>query len=423
MRLLYDIVFLVFGILYLPYLFVKGKMHSGFFQKFGILPEEIICCRRPVWIHGVSVGEAQLAVRLASKIKEKYNDVPVMVSTTTRTGNDMVRRISKGEVDGVFYYPFDLSIIVRRVVRLIDPCLYVMIETELWPNLLTELRSKNIPVALVNGRISENSFKNYRKIRSVMKRIFLSIDSFCMQSSRDAERIKSIGASSDKVSVTGNMKFDPAVVSSGSCRFTKEALGFGSGDMVLVAGSTHYPEEEFVMDAFRKLKVSYLGLRLVLAPRHIERTEALISDIAGSGVKYKKISDILSEKDKAPGADIVFVDTIGHLRDLYSVASVVFIGGSLIKKGGQNPIEAAVWGKPVVFGPYMSNFHEVANIFLEAGAAVCVKSREELTDELGRLLGDLSEREDMSLKALKVIEMNSGAMEKTVEEIGKYISD
>ncbi|MDP8298642.1 MAG: 3-deoxy-D-manno-octulosonic acid transferase [Candidatus Tantalella remota] len=420
MRILYDIFFLIFGILYIPVLLFKGKLHRDFSQKFGIIPAGIKVLDKPVWIHGVSVGEAALAAKLARSIKKDFPDVPVVVSTTTQTGNNMARKAGEGYVDAVFYYPMDVSGIVSRTVRDVDPRLYVMIETELWPNLMEELSAREVPAVLVNGRISNSSFRNYKKIRFFTRRILRCLDRLCMQSEVDLERVKELGALEDKVFVTGNMKFDGAVQGS-SEKISPAKLGLNGQDPVIVAGSTHFPEEQLVVDIYRDLKNSIGALKLVIAPRHIERAEAIKIYVEKESLSCRRFSEISENPGEAGQFDVLLVDTIGHLKDIYGLATVVFIGGSMVRKGGQNPIEAACWGKPVVFGPNMFNFREVSEIFLQNGAAVKVDDNKQLKDELKELLEDAGKREEMSKKAMNVIEENSGTIERTMERIREYI--
>ncbi|MFQ5953016.1 MAG: 3-deoxy-D-manno-octulosonic acid transferase [Candidatus Omnitrophota bacterium] len=422
MKLLYNLFFLIFSILYVPYLVIKRKAHRDFPQRFSFLPEEVTSVQKPVWIHAVSVGEAALAGKLAVLMKKRFPEVPIVVSTTTKTGNDMARKFRKDAIDAVFYFPLDLSFVVSRVIALVDPRLYLMVETELWPNLLEELYSRGVPVVLANGRLSDASFANYRKIGFIMKRVLRTIDRFCMQSEKDAERIKRLGAPEDKVCVTGNIKFDELAGPLESGAFCKEDLGFGENDEVIVAGSTHFPEEEAIIDVYEKLKVKRAALKLVLAPRHIERTDAIKAYVERSGASWCRFSDILSGKKVNPTEkDIVLVDTIGHLKDIYNIATLIFVGGSLAKKGGQNPIEGARWGKVVVFGPHMFNFREVASIFAEGGGAVKVRDKEQLKTALEELLENVDKRERMSANAKRIIERNSGALEKTLEKIEKYL--
>ncbi|MBU0683294.1 MAG: 3-deoxy-D-manno-octulosonic acid transferase [Candidatus Omnitrophica bacterium] len=423
MKFLYDLVFIIFSILYVPYLVFKGKAHKGFLEKFGFLPEKVTRLRNPVWIHSVSVGEAVLGVKLSAYLKKCFPDRPIIVSTTTRTGYDVVSKTQNGFVDAVFYYPMDLSFITAKVVSKIEPFAYIMIETELWPNMLRELQSRNIPVIMVNGRISDSSFKNYKRVKFLMTRILKCVSCFCMQTERDAEKIAQLGASKNKIFVSGNMKFDEGLCSSGQKGINPECFGFHDKDKVIVAGSTHFPEEIDIIDVYKDLKAERSNLRLIIAPRHVERTSKIQNDIEKAGLNCLRFSEILKSGVHDNFSNkIILVDTIGHLADIYSVADIVFIGGSLVKKGGQNPIEPARWGKIVIFGPNMFNFRKITDTFLENNAACKIRNKQELKIKIKEFLSNTRKSCEMSKNALKVIEQNSGAIEKTVEKIKGYLT-
>ena len=291
MRLIYDLAFLVFSLFYLPYFFIKGKGHRDIFQRFGFVKGDLTA-DAPVWIHAVSVGEAAVAAKIAARIKKESPTIPVFVSTTTCTGNEMIQKIGKGVVDAVFYYPVDISFVVSKVVRLVNPRVYVIIETELWPNLLLSLKAKGVPVVLVNGRISDSSFANYKKIKFITKRMLSCINCFCMQSERDSERIQELGAASGNVFITGNVKFDEELPKEGTS-IEKRDLGFSEDDQIIVAGSTHFPEETAVIDIYRQLKEGRDKLKLVLAPRHVERVDAIRVYLEKTGLKYLQLSEVL----------------------------------------------------------------------------------------------------------------------------------
>jgi 3-deoxy-D-manno-octulosonic-acid transferase len=425
MRFLYDIFFLIFAVFSLPVLLLKGKLHGDFLQKFGALPDEVTSQQDPVWIHAVSVGEAVLGAKLAAGIKSRFPGVPVIVSTTTQTGNDMIRKAGKGVVDAVFYYPLDLSGVVSKVVNAISPRLYVMIETELWPNLISKMHSSGVPIVLINGRISDSSFGNYKKIKFITRHILKDMDRFCVQTARDAERLEELGAEKDKICVTGNMKFDEKKDDAGNQGMNKEYLGFRPSDNIIIAGSTHFPEEQKVIDVYKELNDEKGGLKLILAPRHVERIDAIRIYTEKSGLRYRCLSDVINPEAGSENNeyDVLLVDLIGYLKDLYSVASVVFVGGSFAKHGGQNPIEAARWGKAVVFGPHMFNFREIAEIFLENKAAVQVMDVIALKDVLMGFLESPDEKDRMGENALKVIKKNTGAVDKAIDKIAEYIGE
>ncbi|HNX91052.1 MAG TPA: 3-deoxy-D-manno-octulosonic acid transferase [Candidatus Omnitrophota bacterium] len=421
MRFLFDVFFMMFSVVYLPYLFLGRRMHKDFKQRFGYLPAEATSFKKPVWIHAVSVGEAQVALELAAKLKKEMKDVPVVVSVTTKTGYALLSQWAGKTVDAVFYSPIDISWIVARVIRKIDPRVYVMIETEIWPNILTALRRNKVPIVLANGRISDFSFNNYRTIRFLIKGVFENINVACMQSQKDVERIIALGIPEKRCFVTGNMKFDMAGGGMGE-GISKKDIGFEDGDEVLVAGSTHSPEEKYLTDIYREIRVGNKKVKFIVAPRHIERADSVQEYIEGTGLVVQRFSEIYRNPGlKRRDLDVVIVDTIGHLKNIYNAATVIFIGKSLVENGGgQNPIEAARWGKPVVFGKYMSNFREIADLFLENGAALEVSDKENLAIVLDRLFENGEERSRLGTNALKVIERNTGATARTAEKI-KYI--
>lgn len=417
MTILYNLFFIVFGIFYLPYLVFKRRAHKDFAQRIGLLPKDVSGISDPVWIHAVSVGEAALAVELSRRIKGDDPNIPVILSTTTETGNNLAMTKGKNIVDAVFYFPLDISFIVSNVLEKISPRIFLMIETEVWPNLLTALEKRGIPVVLVNGRISDNSFRNYRKIGFIMRAIFSKISLCCMQTEVDKKRIVELGVSEDRVKVAGNMKFDSDDITNTEFNLTKEALGFDGKSKVLVAGSTHHPEEKIIIDTYLRLKEKHKELKLVIAPRHIERATAIGIYLESKGLTYCRYSDMLKAVEVPAGMEVLMVDTIGHLKNIYAVSTIIFAGGSLVPKGGQNPIEGASLGKAVVFGAHMFNFREVSQIFLENNAAVKVKDNDELFVVLDDLLGNDVKRETLGSNAARVVRSNMGAIEKTMLEI------
>ncbi len=424
MRFLYDIFFALFAVFYLPYSVFKGKSRKGFFQKLGWLPTGLVSDKRPIWIHAVSVGEAILGVKLAFGIKDKFPLARIIMSTTTATGKAVAEKNGGCILNGIFYYPADISHVVSNVVGKISPRMYIMVETELWPNLLFEMEKRGVPVILVNGRISDVSYRNYRIIRPVVRRMLDSIEAFCMQSDEDAKRIVELGALPEKVHVTGNVKFageDGGEVPPG---MSKRDIGFGADDKIMVAGSTHNPEEAVLAGIFKELRAQDDKFRFILAPRHIQRAGSVRLILERSGLKCRYYSEIVSGDRVSGGSfDVLLVDTVGHLKVLYSLADLVFIGGSLVKKGGQNPIEAARWGKPVIFGPHMSNFKEIARIFVSNKAAFQVSSPEELMETVKMLVKPGPEREAVSENAMRVIKENAGAMEKTIAIIARVFTN
>lgn len=408
--MLYDIAFLIFSLFYLPTLIFKGKMHADLGERFGrFRPEklkELKACERAIWIQAVSVGEVAVCRPLIDALRTRFPDKRIVLSTITKTGNDLARKTYPSGV-AIIYFPLDLSWIVRKVVSIIKPSLYIMVETEIWPNMIKEVSRLSIPCAMVNGRISDKSFGKYKAVKGLLKSALDGIGAFCMQSEIDASRIRAIGAAEDRVRVTGNMKFD--VVSNIGTNKAVELMSMagisGSGQLV-VAGSTHGGEEVILIDVYKKLLPEFPGLKLLIAPRHIERAAEVRALVNDSGLAGK----------------VIVLDKIGYLRDAYSMAAVVFVGGSLVPHGGQNPIEPAALGKPVIFGPHMFNFKEITAAFLENGAAFMVGSADALIDSMRFLLSDSERCKDVSIRAGEVIAEKRGATQRNLKEIERLLS-
>ena len=424
MLIFYDIIYILFTLCYLPLFLIRGKYHRGFLMRVGIFPQGVIAKlkgRRVVWLHTVSVGEAQAAGALVRNLRQGYPDYFLLISTVTRTGNEIAQRLI-GPEGLVIYSPLDIGFVVRRVANLINPRLFIIAETEIWPNLIINLAKKGVAVVLVNGRISRNSFRGYKIIRPFLKKVFPRFSLFCMQTKEDAQRIISLGADEDKVKVTGNMKFDiqPTAHSPQSID-----LGLKQNEQLFIAGSTHRGEEKIILQAYRELIGNHPALRLLIAPRHIERTQEIERLISGFGFKPQRVSEYISNEQRTTNNErpILILDTVGQLKDLYAFAEFVFIGGSLIRHGGQNPIEPAVFSKPILFGPYMSNFSNVARAFLNKKAAVTVKDARQLKNNCLRLLDNPVLRKELGERAKEVVRENKGATLKNTELIRRWINE
>lgn len=408
MSIIYDLTFILFSLFYLPVFLFKGKAHKGFCQRFGFSKnfKAILKSRNNIWIHAVSVGEVQAASSLLDFLREIFPLGRLVISTVTPAGNKLARNYALAD-ELVIYFPLDLSFVVKKFVKYIKPIIFITTETEIWPNLFLALEKKNIPVILVNGRISERSFSGYKLIRPLLKSILRNVKLFCMQSPIDAERITNLGASKERVVVTGNMKFD---VKFSGAKYQLTDLGLKNSDLLLIAGSTHKGEEEIIVNVYKNLLAEFPNLKLLLAPRHIERCAGIETKLKNNGIRYIRFSQAFKNvKD----FEAILLDTIGNLNSLYALADVVFMGGSLIKKGGHNIIEPARLGKAVVFGQFMFNFRDIAQMFLERGAAVSINSKEELEGSLRKLLLDKNLRGKIGEAAKKIVEENSAAAEKT----------
>jgi 3-deoxy-D-manno-octulosonic-acid transferase len=417
MLMFYNLIYIVFFICYLPFLLVRKKLHRGFLMRLGIFPQEVLKRlknRKVIWLHTVSVGEARAAGRLVGMLKQQYPDFLPLISTVTETGNKIARELI-GPRGLVVYSPLDTGIVVKRAVNLINPQLFIVAETEIWPNLISCLSENKVPVILVNGRISAGSFKGYKLIRFFLKGVLRKVSLFAMQTKEDAERIILLGADKEKVKVTGSMKFD---LEEAEDRKQKTDLQLSEDEKLFIAGSTHRGEEKIVLQVYKELIKTHSDLRLLIAPRHIERTQEIERLVSSFGFEFQRVSDINSASGSTRDKQQVFIlDTVGQLRDLYALAEIVFIGGSLVPHGGQNPIEPAHFSRAILFGPYMFNFSDISAAFLDRKAAVSVEDGRQLGDECKRLLNEPGLRAELGERARTIVQGNQGATLRNMELI------
>ena len=417
MYIIYNILLFLATILLSPVILFKlatvPKYRGGISQKFGRLRKgvlKVIRGSRPIWVHAVSVGEVMAAHPLIRELKKKYPRRKLILSTVTVTGNYTARQ-RVPEADAVFYFPFDYPFIVRRVIKGINPVAVLVAETELWPNFFRQLRKAGIPSAVINGRISPHSYKNYLKFRRFFRQVFSSIDLFCMQSEADAGRIREIGAAPEKVIVTGNLKFDQRMPA-----LRQTPLSIPAGRPVITAGSTHRGEETALLDIHARLKQKFPGLLLIIAPRHPERFDEVEGIINKAGYECQRRTTL-----KGAVKEVLLLDTIGELRSFYAVCDIAFVGGSLVKVGGHNLLEPASMKKPVIFSRYMFNFKEISEALITAGGGIMVKDKEELSVQMDRLLSDRKLAQRMGELAFAVIAANSGATRKTIDAVSGFI--
>jgi 3-deoxy-D-manno-octulosonic-acid transferase len=424
MYLLYSLLSLVLFVAASPYFVyqaIRYKKYVGSLrQRLGFLPITFnIDGDESIWIHAVSVGETLTARALAADLKALYPRLRIFLSTTTIAGQQ-VARDSLQYLDGVFYCPFDWTFIVRRTLNLVKPRVFIMMETEIWPNLLRTCRRRGVRTILINGRISSRSYPRYRLIRPFFRRVLADIDRFCMQSEESASRVVALGANPARVTVTGSLKFDSLQLSAGTVhgRPRERVLRFfriSPNRQVVVAGSTMRGEEAVVLRAFARVKSSSPSALAILAPRHPERfaeVERLARDAGFVTIRRSELPI-----DAEPRADVVILDSIGELAQIYQLATAVFVGGSLVDHGGHNILEPAVFGKPILFGPHMQNFKEIVEVFLSNGAAVQVLSDRDLDDALLGLLVDPVRRARLGAAARALVEANRGAKDKTLSAI------
>ena len=427
MYFLYSLVTLLALVALSPYFVYQALRHNkyvgSFRQRLGYLPVSLnLDGDDSIWVHAVSVGEVLAARSVIAELRRRYPRLRLFVSTTTRAGQQLARR-SVTDVDGVFYFPFDWTFAVRRTLDRVKPRLFVMIETEIWPNLLRECRRRQIPTVLVNGRISYRSFPRYQLIRPFFRRVLGDIDRFCVQGDEAARRLVSLGADPARITITGSLKFDALEVIPTPGRGRERVLRFfrmSKNRPVLVAGSTLKGEEEAVVHAFNRLRTAGSNALLVIAARHPERFAEVERLCRQEGLSTVRRTEL--PIDAEPRADAVILDTIGELAEVYQIATVVFVGGSLVRAGGHNILEPAVFGKPIIFGPHMENFAEIAETFLTNDAAVQVRSDRELETSVVSLMGDPVRRARLGAAARALVDANRGAKDKTLTVIAGLVA-
>lgn len=420
--ILYNLLFPVAFLFMLPK-FVSRMVKRGgygrhFGQRLGFFDADTrarLRAHRRIWIHAVSVGEIYVALRFIQAWRERHPEAYFALSTTTSTAHAIGGR-ELDPRDVLFYFPVDLPAIVKKVLRIVDPVRIVLVEGELWPNLVRLASRRGLPVSLVNGRMSERSFKGYRKLRPLVADVLRSIDPICVQGELDGERMMGLGAPPAAVHAMGTVKFDVAERDpSGEqeALAVMERIHAVAGCVVLLGGSTWPGEEEALCVLYKKLRPAHPNLFLVIAPRHVERADEVVQCFVRQGLAFVRRSRI-GDFGGAKRPDALFVDTTGELRNFYAVADIIFVGKSLMEHGGQNPIEPAMCGKAVVVGPNMENFPAVMPVFVKEGALLQVPDAEAFEREIARLVADRAARETLGARAARVVAQNRGVIGRTV---------
>ena len=425
MFFVYSVLYALLLPFFLPREFIKrppGARMKWFCQKLGHIEKgtggkKEEAGSAPVWVHAVSVGEVMAAAPFIEALKAR--GVGTVLSTITETGQRVAREKLKFPADRVIYLPFDLPFALKRAAKTVNPRAFVLVETELWPNAIRTMAGLGVPVFIVNGRLSGKSARGYRRLRFFFSRVFGLVDLICVQEDVYAQRAASMGADMERVLVTGNFKFE-MTPKGGAPAWTQRLT-----HPAIVAGSTHAGEEVLLLTAYKKLKVKFPALSMVLVPRHPERVPEVEAILKREGIEYirSSLSPAAGEssiaKDKQlPG--VVVVDTVGELFNIYSKADLAVMGGSFIPHGGQNPLEPAYWGKPVVCGPDMGNFPFMQDLLRSGGALMT--DRERLYESVAGLLADGGKRAAMGEKARQFYLDRSGAVEKTVNAIMERIN-
>lgn len=412
---------------YGPKILIHGKYRTSLSGKLGSLPAGFTPEELPhprIWFHAVSVGEVQA---LGPVIRETLRLVPsasCIVSTGTETGQATAKG-ALSHVSGTFFLPLDFPWSVKRVVDRIRPDLFILMETELWPNLIHTLKRYGTRIILANGRISDRSYPRYTFLRSLFSKTLNEIDLFLMSSELDGMRIIEMGAPGSRVHVTGNTKFDAVnseMDQSAPERISK-MLDLDREARVLVAGSTHPGEDEAVLDAYRALRRNFADLFLIIVPRHVERSQEVVSLVVAKGLPEPFLRSDVDKGSSRGDRPIVVWDRTGELRDVYSVASVVFVGGSLVKKGGQNIIEPAIWEKIVVFGPSMEDFRDARDILQQCGSGLEVSSVEELRSACEKILGDPGSHRVIGARGREALLRHAGSAARNAQFIAGFVTE
>lgn len=432
MRILYNILFPLLFWLSSPWYLLKmwrrGNWRDGLrerFGRYGSAVKHAVTNRRVIWFHAVSVGEVNLCGQLIRALEPRIPNVKIVVSTTTSTGMEQLRKRLPPHILRI-YYPIDFRRAVSRALAVIHPDLVVLIEAEIWPNFLWKLRDRHTPVFLVNARLSDRSYRGYRRLGFLFRPLFASFKGVGAQSEADAAKLRELGCRPEAVHVVGSLKFDAAKFEARGqldVPALLQQIGVPESAELLVGGSTHAGEEALLAEAYKRLKPLHPNLFLVLVPRHFERGKEVGRELEARGVKFVYRREITSATRLPPGSvECLLVNTTGELMCFYQHATVVFVGKSLTAEGGQNPIEPGALGRAMIFGPNMQNFAAIAESFVRHNAAVQIRDASELAPAIDELLKNPARRDELGKNAVRVVKASTGAVERTVEMITSYMA-
>lgn len=444
MFFIYNISLIILAIILSPVVAVAfllvPKFRAGFWRKIGFYkkhkchPErsEGSCCkeidssvatlsqndtRKSIWVHAVSVGEINATEALIKRIKQEFPDYNLVVTTVTATGQEIAHKKLSNTADVITYFPYDFSFSVNSALNAFNPALVIIAETEIWPGFVHQTHKRGIPLMLVNGRISPNSFKGYKKAKFFFNKVLDKFSSILMQTETDRNRIIGIGAPSEKAEVMGNLKFDiKRNLDENAVKQLEEELKTGN-NRVFIAGSTHQGEDEIVLRVYNRLKTEFDDLKLLIAPRHPERNQSVQALIDKSSYAY----GLRSHKDNFSEKDIILLDVMGELGNMYAASHLAFVGGSFSGTGGHNPLEPAIYKVPVVSGPTVFNFKDIYGFMISTGAAIIVNDENELYHQLRIFLVNNNRYTEASSACADIFEKNSGALEYAISKIGKHL--
>jgi len=427
MRLMLDLLYLLAGAAYSPVIVYRairhGRYRTGWAQRFGKVsrrsPE-----KKCIWLHAVSVGEVNAAKTIIEELEDRFADFEIVISTTTDTGFARANNLF-GEKHYVFYFPFDFSRVLHRAFGNIRPAICLLMELEVWPNFISLARQLDVPVVVVNGRISDNSFSGYKKIKFFTRRVFGKINLILAQTDQYAQRFREIGAAAENVVVTGSLKYDTAQITDKVAGTDVLAAQLNiSDERIWVAGGTGPGEEKIILDVFTHLKKTdqLEDLRLVIVPRKPERFDEVARMISDAGFEFVRYSSIKNTDTKYPEKPLVILgDTMGDLRKFYCLATIIFVGRSLVPMGGSDMMEAAALGKCTVFGPHAFNFRQTVDVLLAGNGAIMAKDGDELLQAMQKCLLEPEFAGRIAKNGREVIKKNQGATARSIEHIEKLL--
>lgn len=422
MYVVYSLLLVCAAILSLPWWALQmlrlGKYRTGLSERLGFVPARLKRVKpHSIWVHAVSVGEVLAVSRLITELQSAYPEIETFVSTTTATGQRLARE-RFGE-DRCFFMPLDLGFAVRAYLKALQPRMLLLAETEFWPNLLHLVRKRKIAVAVVNARISDRSFPRYRRFSWFFRRVLAHIDLFLTQTAADAERLRAIGAPTERVRVSGNLKFD--VRPHSAAKLAEELRSAIAKDApVIVCGSTAEGEEEILLDSFQQIHRQFPTAVMVLAPRHPERFDKVADLLSSRRIAFARRS--LWTPNMPVNGGVFLLDSVGELAAVYSLADIAFVGGSLVPTGGHNILEPGQYGAAIIVGPHTFNFREIVGIF-EKGSAIRVVTAENITNQLLSLLANAIERRQLGSRAKQLFEQYAGATQKTLQALRPLLAE
>lgn len=423
--LLYDISLHIAILIATPYFVFKmltsHKYRDGIMERFGFYNAEKLkpfASGGVIWFHAISVGETKAAVPVLKLLRQTRPQARILFSTVTLTGRRTAEQECKGLIDGLIYFPLDLSWVVNRLISGFRPSVFVTVEKDIWPNTFLRLAKAGVPVIIINGTLSERSAKRFKRFGFFFKAVFGAVSAFCARTPEDGVKAARVGVRPERIHTTGNLKFDlrAAAIDDKAGQSLADALGIKPGEPVFTAGSTHAGEEEIILRVYMELRRRVAGVRLVLAPRHPERFNEVEALVKKTGLDYGR-------RSKGQSGDVVILDTVGELMTVWSLTYVAFVGGSLVPGiGGHNLLEPAFFARPVVYGHHLSAYLSMAELLEANGGGSRVADEAALLDTLTALLSDKAEAVRMGAAAKAVVEANRGAATKTVEIIEGFIT-